>query len=231
VALALATLVLSLIFRGEVLHDPRLPRLRRLAWAWSLENALLAVAVYHRLFIYINFNGMTRMRTIGLFGMSVVVVGFLLVVWKVAYQHDFVWLLRRQLWALAITVYLYSITPVDMLVHTYNVRQILAGDLAPSVQISVHPIDTAGILVLLPLVECDDAIIREGIRAMLADRYLKAEAQAERRARQGWTSYQIADRLLLEHLGDLRPYWDDYTDLRERRRTLKRFDEYTYQWY
>ncbi len=48
--------MLSLIFRGRVLADPRLPRLRRLAWLWSAENMLLAAAVYHRLFIYIGFN-------------------------------------------------------------------------------------------------------------------------------------------------------------------------------
>ena len=99
VALALATFTLSLIFRGRVLDDPRLPRLRRLAWVWSFENLLLAVAVYHRLAIYVGFNGMTRMRIVGILGMSCVVAGFLLVVWKIRRRHDFTWLMRRQLWA------------------------------------------------------------------------------------------------------------------------------------
>jgi hypothetical protein len=77
-ALALATAMLSLVFRGAVLTEPRAPRLRMLAWLWSVENLLLAAAVYNRLFIYIGFNGMTRMRMIGLFGISTVVVGFLM---------------------------------------------------------------------------------------------------------------------------------------------------------
>ena len=77
--LALATVVLSLIFRGRTLGDPRLPALQRLAWIWSLENGLLAITVYNRLLIYIGFNGMTRMRLVGLFGISCVVVGFALV--------------------------------------------------------------------------------------------------------------------------------------------------------
>ncbi|MDZ7617577.1 MAG: DUF4153 domain-containing protein, partial [Patescibacteria group bacterium] len=136
-ALALATGVLSLVFRGSVLRDPRLPQLRRLTWLWVAENALLAAAVYNRLFIYIHFNGMTRMRTVGLFGMTLVVIGFVLVVWKVVHQRDLVWLIRRQLLALAMAVYRFAITPVDVLVHAYNVRQVLAGVLAPSVQISV----------------------------------------------------------------------------------------------
>lgn len=231
VALALATGVLSLVFRGSVLQDPRLPRLRQLTWVWVLENALLAAAVYNRLLIYIDFNGMTRMRTVGLFGMTLVVVGFILVVWKVVHQRDFVWLVRRQLLALATAVYLFAITPVDVLAHAYNVRQVLAGDLAPSVQISVHPINSAGILVLPPLAACDDPIIREGIRAMLAERYLAARANAYRRARYGWTVRQIADELLLSHLESLRAYWEPYTDPEKRREALTKFDEYAYQWY
>ena len=65
VALALATLILSVAFRGSILQDPRVRGLKLLAWIWSLENMLLALAVYHRLYIYIGFNGMTRMRMVG----------------------------------------------------------------------------------------------------------------------------------------------------------------------
>ena len=143
--------------------------LRRLAWIWSIENLLLALAVYHRLSIYIGFNGMTRMRTVGLLGITAVVVGFVLVVHKITRGHDFRWLIRRQLWTVAIAIYLYAVIPVDPLVHTYNVRRILSGDPAPSVQISVHPIDSAGVLVLFPLLESDDALLREGVRALLAE--------------------------------------------------------------
>jgi hypothetical protein len=75
-ALGLATIMLSLIFRGDVLRDERLPRLKQLAWIWSALNLLLAVAVYHRLCIYVGFNGMTRMRMVGFYGMTAVVAGF-----------------------------------------------------------------------------------------------------------------------------------------------------------
>jgi hypothetical protein len=231
VALALATALLSMIFQGRVLRDPRVSRLRRLAWIWSAENLVLSAAVYNRLWIYIGFNGMTRMRTVAIFGMSAVMVGFLLVVWKIAYGRDFVWLLRRHLWTLAAAVYLFSLTPVDAMVHTYNVRRVLAGDLAPSVQISVHPISAEGVLVLHPLVRCDDEIIREGVCALLAERAEEAEANAERCERQGWTTYQVADRLLLEKLRAVREDWDVYADPAKRSPALARFHEYVYQWY
>ena len=101
---------------------------------------LLAIAVYHRLYIYIGFNGMTRMRMVGIFGISAVLVGFLLVLWKIARNRGFLWLLHRHLWTVAMAVYVYSVIPVDVVVVQYNVHRILAGDPAQSVQISVHPI-------------------------------------------------------------------------------------------
>jgi hypothetical protein len=230
-SLALATVVLSLIFRGGVLRDPRLPRLRRLAWIWSAENLVLAATVYNRLWIYVTFNGMTRMRTVAVFGVSAVVAGVVLVVWKIRSNRDFVWLLRRHLAALALVVFLFALTPVDALVHTYNVRRVLAGDLAPSVQISVHPINAEGILVLHPLLESDNEIIREGIRAMLAERAIQLQGSARQEDQRHWTAFQFADRLLSEGLNAMRADWALYLDHGKRATALDRFDEYVYQWY
>jgi hypothetical protein len=230
-ALALATVVLSAIFRAGVLADPRLARLRRLAWLWSAENLLLALAVYHRMYIYVGFNGMTRMRTVGLFGISAVVVGFVLVVWKIVKSRDFLWLFHRHLWTVAVAAYLFALAPVDAIVHTYNRQRILNGDPAPSVQISVHPIDSEGALVLRPLVYCKDEIIREGIRAMLAQRAEEALAAARLCDERGWTAFQLADRLLLEQLENARADWMDYADPAKRSAALARFHSYAYQWY
>ena len=231
VALALSTGILSVVFGGRILQDSRLPRLRRLAWIWSLENMLLAVAVYHRLYIYIGFNGMTRMRTVGIFGMSAVVVGFILVLWKIACNRDFIWLMRRHLWTLAVTIYLFALTPVDTLVVSYNVRRILSGDPAPSVQISVHPISSEGVLLLQPLVHCRDQTIAEGVCAMLAQRHEEAETLARRRREQGWTTFQIADHVVLTGLRAASSSWDKYADKGKRDTALESFHEYAYKWY
>lgn len=230
-ALALATAVLSLVFRGAVLRDSRLPRLRRLGWIWSAENFILAVAVYHRMAIYVEFNGMTPMRIVGLYGISAVVAGFALVLWKIGRERSFVWLVRRQLWALGLAVYLFALTPVDAIAVKYNVRRILAGDPAPCVQISVHPIGSEGVLLLEPLLDCEDPIIREGVRAMLAERDDEADATAERQAQLGWTSYQVADSLVLKQLRANRSRWAAYRDRSLRAAALERFHRYAYQWY
>jgi len=230
-ALALATLILSLIFRGRVLADPRLAQLRLLAWIWSAQNLLLALAVYHRMYIYIDFNGMTRMRMIGLFGISAVVVGFLLVLWKIVKNRGFAWLVERQLLALAAAIYVFALTPVDTIVHSYNVRQILAGDLAPAVQISVHPNSAEGFLVLEPLVDCSDPIIRDGIRALLAQQELDVERRVAESRRLGWTSLQAADEMLLVRLRENRSRWSEYRSDTKRNAALQQFHRYAYQWY
>jgi hypothetical protein len=230
-ALALATVVLSLGFRGSILRDPRLGVLRRLAWVWSIENVILAVAVFNRLFIYVGFNGMTRMRIVALYGISAVVVGFALVVWKIVHNHKFGWLVRRQLWALALAIYLLAMTPLDAIVVRYNVRRILAGDPAPSVQISVHPINAEGILRLTPLLESDDEVIREGVRALLAEYHLEAEANETRRQSLNWTAYQAADHIALEGLRRKSDLWERYRRADDRLSALERFHKYAYQWY
>jgi hypothetical protein len=198
---------------------------------WSFENLVLALAVYNRLSIYIGFNGMTRMRMIGIFGMSSVVVGFVLVVWKVANRRDFVWLIQRQLWTLAVAAYLFALTPVDAIAHAYNTRCILAGDPAPSVQISVHPIDAEGILALHPLSRCDNKIIREGVQSLLADRALAAESAVQQRREQGWTTFQLSERMMLRKLEAIRGDWQDFLDPERRVAALARFRKYAYQWY
>jgi hypothetical protein len=181
--------------------------------------------------IYIDFNGMTRMRMIGLFGITAVLIGFLLVLWKIIRRHDFAWLLQRQLWTVAIAAYVFALTPVDWLIHRYNVRQILAGDLAPAVQITEHPVNTEGLLVLEPLLECDDPIIREGVLALLAKRAVEDGAMGLDREAKSWTAFQLADRTLQTRLRALHSDLQPYLDATKREAAWQRFRDYAYQWY
>jgi hypothetical protein len=74
-------------------------------------------------------------------------------------------------------------------------------------------------------------VIRDGIRAMLAERAIQVEAAVQDQQRRGWTSFQLADRILLEKLSAIRAKWVDYTEPAKRDAALKRFREYAYQWY
>ncbi|MEX0585655.1 MAG: DUF4153 domain-containing protein, partial [Pirellulales bacterium] len=230
-ALAMATAGLSIVFAGRTLADSRLHVLRRWGNIWAIENLLLAVAVYHRLHIYIGFNGMTRMRVVGILGISAVVAGLLLVLWKIRRRYRFFWLVQRDLWVLALAMYAYCVLPVDLLTTTYNVRRILAGDPAPSVQISVHPLSAEGLLQLSPLLASDDLLIREGVRSILALELRQLDTRYRDGRAPHWTAYQISERHLDEQLAQSRDDLAAYRNPLARQAARDAFDTYAYQWY
>ncbi|MEE3373464.1 MAG: DUF4153 domain-containing protein [Planctomycetota bacterium] len=232
VALMAATGILSLIFRGDLLADPRRGRLYVLAWIWSLENLVLGMAVLNRLFIYIQFNGMTRMRIVGLFGIATVIAGFLLVVVKIIQTRSFLWLLRAHLITLAAACYLYGLAPIDWFSTSYNVRRILSGDLAPAVQLSVHPLNPEGISQITPLTEHPNPIIAAGVRALLANAYSRYEPPGGQSPADNWSDYQLAHQWLLGHLQAHRERWQThYRDETRRQADQQRFVDFVYQWY
>ncbi|HEY0984547.1 DUF4153 domain-containing protein [Schlesneria sp.] len=239
IALGLATIMLSLIFRGTILRDPRLARLKTLSWVWSLQNMILAMAVFNRLFIYIGFNGMTRMRVIGILGAASVVCGFLLVLQKIARGHSFTWLIRRQLWTVSVAIYLYAVLPVDAFVNQYNVNRVLEGDLRPSVQISAHPTSDEGLLCLRSLTDLPNDFIREGIRAMLTERWIELSEKSPVPAPRHWTAKQFASDRLKKQLSRIAPRWQNSSEVAEtdesshlrRRSKIEEFRVYAYQWY
>ncbi|MCA9083459.1 MAG: DUF4173 domain-containing protein [Planctomycetaceae bacterium] len=230
IALALATLLLSIIFRGTMLGDVRLPQLRRLAWIWSGLNLLLAASVYNRLLIYVDFNGMTRMRVVGFLGISAVVGGFLLVLRKISRQYNFMWLVRRQLWVLGLAIYLFITLPVDRLVHRYNVSRILSGSPAPSVQISEHPISDDALPVLIPLLKSDNVVIREGVRSLLWNRLLELSRTIPATSRH-WTARQFGPEQSRNQLSAIRSELQQIGDSDSAASARNRFHEYSMQWW
>ena len=231
VALALATGILSLGLRGDMLRDPRVKTLKRLAWVWSVLNGLLAIAVYHRLMIYVDFNGMTHMRIIGFLGITTVVVGFILVVVKIVKQKSFVWLASRQLWSLVVGLLVYAFLPVDAIATKYNVNRVLAGETSAVMQIGVQPIDTEAILTLSPLLDSDVPEVREGVRAILAKQHERLILLRAERVELGWTSLQLVDRYALKRLDALSDEFAAYADEDVRNKAIDDFYHFAYQWY
>ncbi|TWT79884.1 hypothetical protein CA13_12910 [Planctomycetes bacterium CA13] len=231
VALALATLLLSAIFNGKVLQDPRVTHLRWLAWFWSALNLLLALAVYNRLTIYVGYNGMTRMRTVGFFGITVVVIGFLLVLYKIANHRSFWWLVRYQLMAVMVTIIAFSLFPVDYVAHRYNANRVNDGYLPPSVMVAVKQINDEGMLTLLSLTDHPDQTIREGVQALLANRQSEIETNL-RESTSDWKEYQASDAMLLQQLRQNQATWAPYLDSPGLRTTvINRFKNYAMKWY
>ena len=191
-------------------------------------NNSLAVAVYNRLYIYINFNGMTRMRTVGLLGISSVVGGFVLVLWKINSGRDFLWLIRRQLWVLGLAIYIYLALPVDRLIHEYNVDQIVGGNLAPVVQITGHEVDDEALPTLLPLCAVEDKIISSGIQAMLHQRFANLRLQSEKTESRAWTANQWGQDRAFSQLEAEKQQWDEFSDIEARNSAYTRLKQHAY---
>ena len=167
VALAAATALLGAMFRGSLLTDPRVGRLKRLAWAWSGLNFVLVAAVVNRLAIYVGFNGLSRMRVVGFLGVLAVALGFAAVVAKVRRDRGFSWLVRRQLRALALVVLAGVLLPTDWVAHAYNARRVVAGDPAPLALVGNHAIDAGGLLALEPVLDAENAVAAKGVAARI----------------------------------------------------------------
>ncbi|MGI9472338.1 MAG: DUF4153 domain-containing protein [Rubripirellula sp.] len=224
-ALALATGVLSLVFAERMLSDTRVDTLRRLAWIWSAQNLLLAAAVYNRCAIYVGYNGMTQLRTVAFFGITLVVIGFCLVVLKIHRNRGFWWLIRGQLIAFVLTIIAYSLFPVDYVAHRYNANAVRSGYLHPSVMIAVKDKNDEGLLPLFDLLECDDPIIREGVTAILAERKI----QLEQSPITHWTEFQGARATLRKRL---RTYdFAEFESRASRDAAIATFRNYAMQWY
>lgn len=208
VALAMATLTLSIIFRGLTMADDRLPGLRRLAMVWTVLNLALAVAVCNRMLLYVDFNGMTRMRVVAFLGIGAVVAGFLLVVRKIYRHQQFSWLLQRQLWVVGLAIWLFAVLPVDSLIHRWNVHQILNGNPAPVVQITAHQLDDACLPVLLPLCEDSDPVVARGIAALLNIRVGRLQESIDENRKAGWTAWQGHQSRALSALNTASSKWD-----------------------
>ncbi len=236
VALAMSTAVLSLMFSPSVHQHTKLVVLQRLATAWLICNVILAIAAYHRLAIYVEFNGMTRMRIVGYFGVTCVLVGFAMVLQRVYGRCSLPWLLQSQVWALAGALYLLSIFPSDWYAHRWNADRIGQGRSEPAVQIAVHPISDEGYLPLFPLLNTDKPILRDGIRALLAARLVEFERSESKESsalgRSAFATFQASGAKLREELESRRETLEEFRASRSTREAaFEKFRVWAMQWY
>ena len=148
---------------------------------------------------------------------------------KIHRKRNFLWLIRRQLWVLGVAVYLYLVAPVDVMIHRYNVSQILAGNPAPVVQITAHQVDDEAVPALLPLCDVDDEKIREGIRAMLSIRQSAILQDLATSQQLGWTAWQKHRQDSLKSLEANRSRWDTFVSVQDQEAALTLLQEYAYR--
>lgn len=227
IALVLTTVVLGLIFRARTEVAGLVTNLQRLAVLWIGLNWLLAFAACHRLYVYIEFNGLTRMRIVGILGIACVAVGLFWAKRKISLGETFHWLMLRQLSTFLLFVFIFCLCPTDLIAHRYNVSRILAGHPEPLVQITEQPLSDEAWIYIARLANSSDPLIRDGIRSMLASR-----TNRHKRRMTTWQHFQVSEWLLqetfLQYSEELQPFIDD-RQIREA--STQELREFAYQWY
>ncbi|HIJ64305.1 MAG TPA: DUF4173 domain-containing protein [Candidatus Hydrogenedentes bacterium] len=201
VALAMSTFVLSQIFRGHVNFYSKLRSVHVLGNVWLAQNGMLAIWVLMRLHMYISYNGLTRMRIVGIYGATLVTIGLILVAVKMHRRKSLAWLIRKQLAAFGLALVLLAVTPLDAAAWALNAELIRTMETPkPAVQLSVQSISPEGLMMLPPLLDHDDPAIARGVAALLGQWYFAKPADNAR-----WTQYQVSHdlcrRVLSKHEG------------------------------
>jgi len=227
VGLLLSTAIIGIIFRKRMNFHPGSQLLRGLAYVWAGLNGVLAVGALRRLQIYVDYNGMTRMRILGLYGILLVAAGLILMVVKVKRKKNVTWLVRRDLAALWIAIVLFALTPLDYLSWSYNAQQALNGNHRPLANVLVQKMSPESFPPLIPLLDVKDEKVREGVRSRLS-----TELLGLRKTRpENWTQWQGSHAWALEQLEAVsEKLLLDPASEEKRKSAWERFDSYVKPW-
>ena len=194
-ALALSTFVIGAIFKGGLNSHKRKGVLHTLSYIWAGQNALLAIGALRRLQMYIGYNGLTRLRIVGIYGVILVVIGLAFMMWKVARRKRFLWLLRRDMLAFWTAAVILAVTPRDWVCSTYNVSQVMAGNPKPLTLLHGQKMSPGSYPPLIPLLDYEhkgedkermEATVRKGIAGLLGRQLVQMESKPPR----SWTDWQ-----------------------------------------
>jgi hypothetical protein len=189
VAFVLSTIVLGAVYRGPIEHHARGRLARGLAYAWAAQNVILAAGTFRRIMIYIAYSGLTQLRIVGIFGTTLATLGLAIVVYKLARRRTMLWVMRRQLDALAIAVALFIVAPTDDLAMRYNAARVAADQYRPLLHLYEQPIRPEAVPALLALLDHPDPVVREGVAVIAAAQRDRLRADD---ARAGWLDFELS---------------------------------------
>src|SRR6185369_5809783 len=119
------------------------------------------LGTFRRITMYIAYSGLTELRIVGILGTSLATLGLAIVVYKLARGRTMLWVMRRQLDALAIALAVFVATPTGAIAMHYNVARITADQYRPLLHLYEQPIRAEAIPALLPLLDHPDPVVRE----------------------------------------------------------------------
>jgi hypothetical protein len=201
-ALGLSTVVIGIIFRDHLNFHPRKKLIHVLSYVWAAQNGVLAIGALRRLQMYIAYNGLTRLRIVGIYGVLLVIVGLALMVWKVRNIKSFAWLVRRDMIALWVAVTVLALTPRDYICAKYNVAQAMTGNLRPLTLLHGQPLSPESFPPMIPLLDYRDdtgdteSLVCDGVAGLLGRQLLLLRTTRPTR----WSEWQGSHAWALRRL-------------------------------
>lgn len=123
--LFLSSLTLGFIFWNELNFHPRSHRLKQLAYIWIAQNAVLGVGTLRRIYMYIDYSGLTHLLLTGVYGSILVLAGLLIMAMKVHGNRSAIWLLRRYVAAFSTSLLILALTPHGWVCANFNVPRVM----------------------------------------------------------------------------------------------------------
>jgi hypothetical protein len=202
--LFLSTVVLGFIFWNELNFQLRSNLLKRLAYLWIAQNAVLAVGTLRRIAMYIDYSGLTHLLLTGVYGSLLVMAGLAIMALKVHANRNAIWLLRRYVAAFATGLTVLVLTPHGLVCASYNVPRIQAEKPHAMWPIVLKELPPDALPSLIPLLDyrrrdgdaAKETLVREGIAAILGQNLVRLE-QAETLP---WSQWQASSWWALKHL-------------------------------
>lgn len=109
--------------------------IRRLVFAFIVQNVLLVASSILRLDLYVDVYGLTDLRLASGVWMGLVAVGLVLILLRIVLGRSNRWLVATNLAALSLVFYGYAVVDTDPLIARFNLGQALAGAAGPGLDV------------------------------------------------------------------------------------------------
>ncbi len=120
VAALLAALFVIGTFRPQGAAE-RFAWARRLVYLWIAQNVFLTFAAAWRLKLYVDVYTLTRLRVAAGIWMLIVAIGLGLIVWRIVRRRSNVWLLRANVYTVAMVLYVCAFCNFNGMIAWFNV--------------------------------------------------------------------------------------------------------------
>ena len=167
--LFLSSVVLGFIFWRKLNFHPKSDILKRIAYVWIVQNAVLALGTLRRIHMYIDYSGLT---------------------------HLLLWLLRRYIAAFATGLLVLVITPHGLVCATYNVSRILKEKPHATWPVVLKELPADAMPPIVSLLDyhrkdgdiSKEKLVREGIAAILGQHLVRLEQEEDN----SWSQWQAS---------------------------------------